>query len=332
MGTKAMAVRVHAYGGLDQLRYEEIELPDPAPGEVRVRHKAIGLNFADVHNREGRYPMPSLPHVLGGEAAGVVEALGEGVTSFNVGDRVAYAAGGPDFPPGAYADARNFRAERLVLLPDEISDETAAGMITKGLTAQYLLKGSYPVKAGDTIVVHAAAGGVGLLLVQWARHLGCRVIGIVSTQEKAELARAHGCHHALVLSDGDFAPRVRALTAGAGVPVVYDSVGKDTFEQSLRCLRPNGTLVAFGTSSGAVPPLNLFKLNQMGSLHVTSAAFAWFFRDRTELLARAADLFDVVLRGIVKVQINQRYALKDAAKAHADLEGRRTSGISVLLP
>lgn len=333
MVTAVKAVRIHNYGDAGQLRYEEIYLEPPGEGEVRIRHRAIGLNFADIHNRTGRYKVPSLPHVLGGEAAGVVEEVGPGVSLVKPGDRVVYAAGGPNLPPGAYAEARNYNAERLVLLPDEIDDETAAAMMTKGLTAQYLLKASFPVKSGDTIVVHAAAGGVGLLLVQWARLLGCRVIGIVSTEEKAQLAADHGCHHPLVLHrGGGFAERVRALTAGEGVSVVYDSVGRDTFEESLRCLRPNATLVSFGSASGPVPPFDLFQLNQMGSLHVTSAAFAWFLRDRRELLCRAADLFDVVLRGAVRIAVNQRYPLADAAHAHRDLEARRTTGFSVLLP
>jgi NADPH2:quinone reductase len=326
------AVRVHAYGGVEQLRYEQIELGQPGPGQALIRHKAIGLNFADLHNREGRYPLPSLPHVLGGEAAGVVEAVGNGVADIKVGDRVAYAAGGPAFPPGSYADARLFDASRLVVLPDEIDDVTAAAMLVKGLTAQYLLKSVYPVGPGDTILVHAAAGGVGLILTQWARHLGARIIGVVSTKEKAALAKDNGCHHALLAGEGDLVRRVRSLTAGEGVPVVFDSVGRDTFDLSLECLRPRGTLVAFGTASGPVPPFELFRLNKMGSLTVTSAAFAWFFRSRPELLARAADLFDVVLRGIVNVQVNQTFKLADVASAHQALESRKTLGASVLIP
>ena len=325
------AVRVHEYGGSDKLRVETIELPPPGPAEARVRHTAIGLNFADLHNREGRYPLPSLPHILGGEAAGVVEAVGEAVTGVKPGDRVAYAAGGPAYPPGAYAEARNFPADRLIPLPEEIDDETAAGLVTKGLTAQYLLHGSYPVSPGQTILVHAAAGGVGSLLVQWASALGCRVIGVVGSEAKAAMAREAGAAHVLLGSE-DIAGRVRRLTAGEGVPVVYDSVGRDTFEASLASLRPNGTLVAFGTSSGPVPPLDLFRLNQMGSLHVTSAAFAWFMRDRRELLARAHDLFSMVLGGKVRISVNQRYRLADAAKAHDDIEGRRTTGISIMTP
>jgi NADPH2:quinone reductase len=326
------AIRIHEYGGPEKLRYEDIEIGDPGPGQAYIRHTAIGLNFADTHNREGRYPLPHLPHVLGGEAAGVVEAVGPGVTDVKVGDRVAYAAGGPAFPPGSYAEARLFDASRLVLLPDEIDDVTAAGMIVKGLTAQYLLKSVYPVGAGDTIVVHAAAGGVGQILTQWAHHLGARVIGVVGSEEKVEIALANGCLHVLVTRRDDVAARVRQLTAGEGVPVVFDAVGRDTFEISLACLRPRGTMVHFGTASGPVPPFDLFTLNKMGSLSITSAAFAWFVRSRPELISRAHDLIDVVLRGTVKIQVNQRFRLADAADAHRALESRSTQGASVLIP
>jgi NADPH2:quinone reductase len=326
------AIRIHEYGGPEKLRYENIEIGDPGPGQAYVRHTAIGLNFADTHNREGRYPLPHLPHVLGGEAAGVVEAVGPGVTDVKVGDRVAYAAGGPAFPPGSYAEARLFDASRLVLLPDEIDDVTAAGMIVKGLTAQYLLKSVYPVGAGDTIVVHAAAGGVGQILTQWAHHLGARVIGVVGSEEKVEIALSNGCQHVLVTRCDDVAARVRQLTAGEGVPVVFDAVGRDTFETSLACLRPRGTMVHFGTASGPVPPFDLFTLNKMGSLSITSAAFAWFVRSRPEQKTRAHDLIDVVLRGAVKIQVNQRFRLADAADAHRALESRSTQGASVLIP
>lgn len=326
------AVRIHAYGGPEVLSIDEVPLGKPGPGEVLVRHRAIGLNFADVHNRTGRYPLAALPHGIGGEAAGVVEELGAGVVAFKIGDRVAYAASGPDFPPGSYAEARIFPAERLVSLPPEISDLTAAAMLTKGLTAQYLLRDAYPVAEGDTIVVHAAAGGVGMIMSQWARHLGCHVIGVVGSDEKAATAAEHGCHHTIVSTREDIAARVRELTGGEGVPVVFDSVGRDTFDASLRCLRPRGTLVAFGRSSGAVPPFDLFQLNRLGSLYVTSAGFYWFLRSRSELLARAADLFNVVLRGIVRIRVNRQYALSDAAQAHRDIESRVTTGMSVLIP
>lgn len=326
------AVRIHEYGGPEKLRYEDIEVGEPGPGQAYIRHTAIGLNFADTHNREGRYPLPSLPHVLGGEAAGVVEKVGPGVTEVKPGDRVAYAAGGPAFPPGAYAEARLFDASRLVLLPDEIDDITAAGMIVKGLTAQYLLRSVYPVGQGDTILVHAAAGGVGTVLTQWARHLGARVIGVVGTDEKAELARENGCHHVIVSSREAIVSRVRQLTGGEGVPVVYDGVGRATFDASLQSLRPRGLLVSFGTASGPVPPFNLFDLNRLGSLSVTSAAFAWFMRSRAELLSRANDLLDVVLRGAVRIKVEQTFRLADAAEAHQALESRRTRGASVLIP
>ncbi len=329
---KVKAIRVHEYGGPEKLIYEDIEIGEPGPGEALIRHTAIGLNFADLHNREGRYPLPSLPHVLGGEGAGVVEAVGPGVSDVRVGDRVAYAAGGPVFPPGSYAEGRLFDASRLIVLPDEIDDKTAAAMIVKGLTAQYLLKSVYPVRAGETIVVHAAAGGVGTFLTQWAAHLGARVIGVVGSEAKAKTALSNGCMHALVLGQDDVPARVRALTAGEGVPVVFDAVGQATFETSLDSLAVRGTLVSFGTASGKVPPFDLFTLNMKGSLTITSAAFAFFVRSRPELLSRAHDLLDVVLRGKVKVAVNQEFRLADARKAHEALEGRQTQGASVLIP
>lgn len=326
------AIRVHSYGGPEVMKLDEVPLAAPGEGEVVVRQRAIGLNFADVHNRAGRYPLPSLPHALGGEAAGVIEAVGSAAGAWKVGDRVGYAAGGPDFRPGAYAEARVFPADRLIPLPDAIDDVTAAAILTKGLTAQYLLKSSYAVRRGETIVLHAAAGGVGTLLAQWARHLGCRVIGVVGSREKAVVARQNGSDEVIVSTEEDVVARVRALTGGAGVPVVYDSVGHDTFETSLHCLAPHGTLVSFGTSSGKVPPFEIFRLNRLGSLHVTSPGFAWFVRTRDELLERAADLFSVVLSGAVRVQPPRQYALGDAVSAHRDLEARRTSGASVLIP
>lgn len=326
------AVRIHEYGGVEALRYEDIELGEPGAGQALIRHTAIGLNFADIHNREGRYPLPHLPHVLGGEAAGIVEAVGPGVTHLRTGDRVAYAAGGPAFPPGSYAEARLFDASRLVVLPAEIDDVTAAGMLVKGLTAQYLLKSVYRVQAGETILIHAAAGGVGLVLCQWASHLGARVIGVVGSEEKAQLALVNGCRHVLIPGRDAVAERVRQLTAGEGVSAVFDSVGRDTFETSLLSLRPRGMLVSFGTASGPVPPFDLFRLNQHGSLSVTSAAFAWFVRSRAELLRRASDLFDVVLRGAVRVHVGRTFPLADAAKAHRALEARQTRGATVLIP
>jgi NADPH2:quinone reductase len=327
-----MTVRIHEYGGPEVLRYEDVPIGSPGPGEVLVRHRAIGLNFADIHTREGRYPVDSLPHAIGGEACGVIDEVGEGVDYVKIGDRVAYSTGGHALPRGTYTEARVLSADRLIVLPDEIGDETAAAMVTKGLTAQYLLKDVYPVKRGDTVLIHAAAGGVGLILSQWAHHLGARVIGVVSTEEKAALASQHGCHHTIISNKEDIVARVRELTDGEGVPVVYDAVGKDTFDASLHSLRPHGMLVSYGTASGPVPPLDIFELNKLGSLYVTSAAFYWHMRTREELLLRAADLIDVVLSGAVKIIVNQRYALADVAQAHRDIESRATTGMSVLIP
>jgi len=324
---KVNAVRVHQNGGPEALRYEAIELGAPAPGEARVRHTAIGLNFTDVHHRTGRYPLP-LPHVIGMEAAGVVEAVGEGVTEVKAGDRVAYASD----RPRAYAEATVMPAWRLLKLPDGIDDETAAAVVLKGLTAQYLIRGAYPVRAGETILVHAAAGGVGLIMCQWAFHLGVTVIGTVSTEEKAELARRNGCVHPILYTKEDVVGRVHELTGGAGLPVVYDGVGAATFEQSLKCLRRRGLVVSYGTASGVIPPFDLFRLNRMGSLYVTSAGLADYTHTRAELAERANDLFAVVQSGAVKVEVRQRYPLAEAARAHRDLEARRTIGSSILLP
>ncbi len=326
--TSVNAVRVHKNGGPEELRYEAVEVGAPGPGEARVRHTAIGLNFTDIHHRTGRYPLPQLPHVIGMEAAGVVDAVGDGVVEVKAGDRVAYAAE----KPRAYAQATIMPAWRLVKLPDFIDDETAAALILKGLTAQYLIRGAYPIRAGETILIHAAAGGVGLILCQWARHLGVRVIGTVSTAEKAELARQNGCDHPILYTQEDVVARVRELTGGAGLPVVYDGVGASTFESSLKCLRRRGLAVSYGSASGVIPPFDLFRLNRMGSLYVTSAGLADYTRDRDELLERAGDLFAVVRSGAVRVEVHQRYPLADAARAHRDLEARRTLGSSILLP
>ncbi len=326
--TSVNAVRVHKNGGPEELRYEAVEVGAPGLGEARVRHTAIGLNFTDIHHRTGRYPLPQLPHVIGMEAAGVVDAVGDGVAEVKAGDRVAYAAE----KPRAYAQATIMPAWRLVKLPDFIDDETAAAVILKGLTAQYLLRGAYPIRAGETILIHAAAGGVGLILCQWARHLGVRVIGTVSTAEKAELARQNGCDHPILYMQEDVVARVRELTGGAGLPVVYDGVGASTFESSLKCLRRRGLAVSYGSASGVIPPFDLFRLNRMGSLYVTSAGLADYTRDRDELLERAGDLFAVVRSGAVRVEVHQRYPLAEAARAHRDLEARRTLGSSILLP
>jgi len=320
------AIQFDAFGGAEVLEYREVALGAPAAGEARIAHRAIGLNFIDVYHRTGLYPL-TLPSGLGGEGAGVVTAVGAGVTQVKVGDRVAYTA---PAPLGSYADERLVDARWLVKLPAAISERTGAAMMLKGLTAWYLLKRSYAVAAGDWIVLYAAAGGVGLIAAQWARELGARVIGIVSTAAKSELARAHGCEH--VLLDGDDIPQQVRELSGGGVPVVYDSVGRTTFYQSLDCLRPHGTLVSFGNSSGKVEPFALHELTKRGSLYVTRPTLYDFIRERTALEAGSAELFDLVERGRIKIEVHQTYALRDAAQAHRDLEARRTTGSTVLIP
>jgi NADPH2:quinone reductase len=327
VATKVNAIRIHEFGGPDVLKFEKVTVPDPAAGEVRVRHTAIGLNFIDTYHRSGLYPL-DLPTGLGSEAAGIVEAVGPGVTEVRKGDRVAYTGR----PAEAYSEARNFPAQRLVPLPAWVSDEEAAAVLLKGLTAWYLLRQSYRVEAGDAILLYAAAGGVGSLVTQWARHLGATIIGIVGTAEKAELARAQGCHHIVMADNEDTAAAVRALTGGEGVAVVYDSVGRDTFFASLDSLRPHGVMVSFGNTSGPVRPFAPAELAKRGSLYVTRPLLFDFVDTRERLLAGAAELFDVMKQGIVKVRINQRYALKDAADAHRDLEGRKTTGSTILIP
>lgn len=326
--TKVHAVRVHELGGPEVLRYEEVEVGTPGPGDARVRHTAIGLNFTDIHFRTGRYPLKDLPHVIGMEAAGVVEETGPGVTEVGVGDRVAYASE----TPRTYAEATVMQVMRLIKLPDFIDDETAAAAILKGLTAQYLLRGAYAIKPGETMLVHAAAGGVGLIMCQWARHLGVRVIGTVGTDEKAALVRQNGCEHPIVYTREDVVARVRELTGGEGLPVVFDGVGAATFEQSLASLRRRGLLVSYGSAGGVPPPLEIFRLNRMGSLYLTSAGLADYIHDRTEMLARAQELFEALRVGAVRVEVRQRYPLADAERAHRDLEGRRTIGSSILVP
>jgi NADPH:quinone reductase len=326
--TRAYAVRVHETGGPEVLRYEEVEIGKPGPGEARVRHTAIGLNFTDIHFRTGRYPLRELPHVIGMEAAGVVEEVGAGVTEVRTGDRVAYAAE----KPRAYAQMAVMPVGRLIKLPDFIDDETAAASILKGLTAQYLIRGAYVIKPGETILIHAAAGGVGLIMCQWAKHLGVHVIGTASTEEKAALARENGCEQPIVYTKEDVVARVRELTNGVGLPVVYDGVGATTFEQSLQCLRRRGMLVSYGSAGGVPPPLEVFKLNRMGSLYLTSAGLADYIHDRAEMLERAEDLFNMIKIGAVRVPVHQRYPLAEAGRAHRDLEARRTIGSSILLP
>jgi NADPH2:quinone reductase len=320
------AIRFDSFGGPEVLEYREVELAPPADGEARVAHRAIGVNFIDVYHRTGLYPL-ALPSGLGGEGAGVVTAVGAGVLHVAPGDRVAYTA---PAPLGSYSTERNVDARWLVKLPPALSEPTGAAMMLKGLTAWYLLKRSYEVARGDWIVLYAAAGGVGLIAAQWARELGARVIGIVGTEAKRELALRLGCEH--VLLDGDDVPRrVRELADG-GVPVVYDSVGRTTFYQSLDCLRPHGVLVSFGNSSGKVEPFGLHELTRRGSLYVTRPTLFDFVRDRASLEAGAAELFALVGNGHVKIEVNQTYALGDAAQAHRDLEARKTTGCTVLVP
>jgi NADPH2:quinone reductase len=321
-------VRVHEVGGPDALRFEEIEVGSPGPGQVLLQQTAVGLNFIDVYYRTGLYPPPQLPFVPGLEAAGVVEAVGEGVRDLRVGQRVAYAS-----PPiGAYAKRRLMPADRLVALPDGIDDETAAAIMLKGMTAQYLLRRTYRVQSGQTILFHAAAGGVGLIACQWAKHLGATVIGTVGSEAKAEVARAHGCAHVIRYDREDVVARVREITGGKGVPVVYDSVGQTTFESSLDCLAPFGMLVSFGQSSGKIAPVDLGILSQKGSLYVTRPTLMTYTAERSDLVAAANELFDVVQSGAVRIGINQRFPLRDAAAAHRALEGRRTTGSTLLLP
>jgi NADPH:quinone reductase len=326
--TTVYAVRVHKLGGPEQLRYEQVEVGEPGPGEARVRHTVIGLNFTDIHFRTGRYPLPALPHVIGMEAAGVIEAVGQDVTAFRPGDRVAYAAE----TPRAYAQVAVMPVTRLIKLPDFIDDEAAAATLLKGLTAQYLVRSTYMIKQSETILVQAAAGGLGLIICQLARHVGVRVIGTVSTPEKAALAKANGCDHPIIYTREDVVARVRELTGGAGLPVVYDGVGGSTYEASLQCLRRRGVAVFYGSAGGVIPPFDLWRLNRMGSLYVTYAGLADYLFDRAEMDERAADLFALMKSGVVKVPIHKRYRLADAAQAHADLEGKRTSGASLLIP
>jgi len=321
------AIRIEEFGGPEVLRWRDVEPGEPGPGQVRLRHTAVGLNFIDTYHRSGLYPL-ELPSGLGSEAAGVVEALGAGVEGFEVGQRVAYTGR----PPDAYSEARLIAADLLVPLPDAVGDETAAAAMLKGLTAWYLLKRSYPVRPGDTVLLHAAAGGVGLIAVQWAKHLGATVIGTVSTDAKAELARAHGCDHIVMADSNDLAGEVRRLNGGEGVAAVYDSVGRDTFYASLDSLRPHGVMVSFGNASGPVEPFAPLELAKRGSLYVTRPVLFDFISTRDALLGAAADLFDVIRSGAVKIEVNQRYPLADAAEAHRDLEARRTTGSTVLVP
>ena len=322
------AIRIHQTGGPDAMRWEDIEVGAPGPDEVRIRHEAVGLNYIDVYFRTGLYPSPSLPFSPGMEGAGIVEAVGAGVDSLEVGDRVAYAAP----PVGSYAEARLMPAAKVVKVPAGIDSKQAAAMMLQGMTVEYLLRRTYPVRSGETILFHAAAGGVGLIACQWAKHLGATVIGTVSSDEKAELARAHGCDHPIVYTREDFTERVMALTDGDGVPVVYDAVGRDTFEGSLDCLRPRGMLVSFGQSSGKIDPFDVGILSAKGSLYVTRPTLMTYTASRTDLEDSAQALFDVVGQGAVRVTVNQTFPLAEAAAAHRALESRQTTGSTLLMP
>ncbi|WP_321860476.1 quinone oxidoreductase [Burkholderia cenocepacia] len=321
------AIRYDQPGGPDVMKWVDVEVGAPKAGEVRIRQHAVGLNYIDVYFRTGLYPQ-QLPGGLGMEAAGEVTAVGEGVTAFKAGDRVAYVGQ----PPGAYAQERVMPAERLVKLPDGISYDDAASVMLQGLTAHYLLRRTYPVKAGDTILIHAAAGGVGLLVCQWAKALGATVIGTVGSDEKAELAKAHGCDHPIVYTRENFTQRVKEITNGAGVPVVYDSIGKDTYIGSLDSLAPLGYFVSFGNASGPLPPIDSKEFSSRGSLFFTRPTLFSYIAKRADLEAAAAELFDVILSGKVKTSINQRYPLAEVGRAHADLEARKTTGSTILVP
>ncbi len=323
----AHAICIHETGGPEVLRWQEVSVDAPGPGEVHLRHKAVGLNFIDVYHRTGLYPLP-LPAIPGLEGAGEVVSVGADVSDIQPGDRVAYAG----VPAGAYATERLIPAHRLIKIPPQISDQQAAAMMLQGMTVQYLLRRSYRVQSGDTILMHAAAGGVGLIACQWAKALGATVIGTVGSPEKAALAQAHGCDHTILYHEEDFVARVKELTNGEGVQVVYDSVGKDTFLKSLDCLMPMGMLVYFGQSSGKPEPIDPGILGAKGSLFLTRPSLMAYTAKREDLLVSAAELFDVVTSGAVNIEINQTYALRDAAQAHYDLEARKTTGSTILIP
>jgi len=322
----AKAIRFHKTGGPEVLQLEDVQVGDPGPGQARIRHTAIGVNFIDTYQRSGLYPMP-LPQTAGNEGAGVVEAVGAGVTGFKAGDRVCYTG-----LVGAYCEQRLVPADRLVKLPEGISEASAASMLLKGLTVHYLIHTTYPVKAGETVLWHAAAGGVGLIACQWLKALGVTVIGTAGSDEKCALAKAHGATHVINYSKENFVEKVKALTGGKGVPVVYDSVGKSTWEGTLDCLQPRGLIASFGNASGAVPPVNLGILSAKGSLYVTRPTLATHIGTRADLVARASALFDIVQSGKVKIETTATYGLADAAKCHTDLESRKTTGSVILVP
>jgi NADPH2:quinone reductase len=321
------SIRITETGGPEVMRWEDVEVGEPGEGQARIRHTAVGVNYIDTYHRSGLYPL-SLPTGLGSEGAGMVEAVGPGVTVVKRGDRVAYAGGGP----GSYSESRLIAAGVLVLIPDGVTDQTAAAIMLKGMTSQYLIRRTYPVKAGETVLFHAAAGGVGLIACQWLKALGATVIGTVGSDEKAAIARAHGCEHVIVSTREDIAARVREITGGAGVPVVYDSVGKDTFLASLDCLKPLGLMVSFGNASGKVAPFDIGILSQKGSLYLTRPTLATYTASRADLEATARDVFEVIRQGKVKVEIRHTYPLAEAVQVHRDLEGRRTVGSIVMVP
>ena len=321
------AIRIHEVGGPEVMKWEEVEVGAPGPGQIRIKTSAAGLNYLDTYHRTGLYKLP-LPLTLGTEGSGVVTAVGDGVSDIKVGDRVAYASA----PLGSYSEERLMQADRCVVLPDGIDDKLAAAIMLKGMTTEYLVQRTFKIKAGDTVLFHAATGGVGLLFGQWAKALGATVIGTVSTEDKAKLARAHGYDHIINYRTENFVERVKELTKGAGVPVVYDGVGKDTWAGSLDCLSPFGLMVSFGNASGPVPPFEIATLAGKGSLYVTRPTLNTYTARRTDLVNSAKALFEVVKIGKVKVEIPQTYALKDAARAHADLEARKTTGSTLLLP
>jgi len=325
---QAYAVRFNRIGGPEVLAVEQVVVGAPQAGHVLLRHTAIGLNYIDTYHRSGLYPVQNLPSGIGLEAAGVIERVGDGVTDLQQGDRVAYATG----PIGAYSQLRVIPADKLVKIPEGIDDKTAAAMMLKGLTAQYLLRRTYKVQSGDAILIHAASGGVGMIMTQWAKHLGAMVIGTVGSPQKATVAKAHGCDHTILYRIENFAARVKDFTKGKGVAVVYDGVGKDTFMGSLDCLSRLGMMVSYGNASGPVPPFDISILNQKGSLFLSRPSLMGYAATREELVTMAAELFDVVKSGAVKIEINQTYKLRDAAQAHRDLESRKTTGCTVILP
>ncbi len=321
------AIQLYEYGGPNVLRWEEVDIPSPGPGEIHLRQHAIGLNYIDVYVRTGLYPQEGFPVIPGMEGAGEVRAVGEGVSELSVGDRVAYAG-----PIGGYAQERIIAADRVVKMPEDIDYQTAAAMMLQGMTARYLLRKTYEVKPGTTLLFHAAAGGVGLIACQWAAHLGATIIGTVGSEEKAELAKAHGCHHTINYREEDFVAQVKEITNGEGVDVVYDSIGQATFPGSLDCLKPLGLWATFGQASGPLPDINMGLLAQKGSLFATRPTLFTYIAKRVDLVETANDLFDVVTNSHVKISVNQTYPLQDTAQAHQDLEARKTTGSTVLLP